>query len=161
MANMDATMLHASREGTVDDIRSEPTTVSTTQSEIQPNRGLIPLQCSLCTKTKSFSDLSHLLTHVSSKGHLANEFKLRVSGDRSAELALARYSEWFNNYGIKDLLQARQNSRKQKKQRKKRVVTKDDGRTAVSFPVLQAPETILPCFPWPVFSPQKSCADTF
>lgn len=69
----------------------------------------IPLLCTVCPDTPHFSDVSHLLTHISSKGHLHHETqtKLKSHQDDSASLALQRYEQWYREHGIEALLVAR------------------------------------------------------
>ncbi len=77
----------------------------------------IPLRCCICPKRPKFSDLSHLLTHVASKGHLAQQFKtsVRASTDQAARDALDKYNEWFHRYGVEQLCANRLRSNEQKK----------------------------------------------
>jgi hypothetical protein len=67
------------------------------------------LSCSICNKKPRFSDLSHLLTHIASKAHLANYFKLQVKSRHDAEAyqALTDYDRWYQNYGLAKLLSDR------------------------------------------------------
>ena len=46
----------------------------------------IPLHCNVCPRKPDFSDVSHLLTHIASKGHLSNYYKLKIkaTSDRAA-----------------------------------------------------------------------------
>ena len=69
----------------------------------------IPLLCSICPKRPKFSDPSHLLTHVASKGHLSNQFKVsvRTSTDKDAKDKLDIYNYWYEKYGIEQLLSQR------------------------------------------------------
>lgn len=55
----------------------------------------IPLVCSVCPDVPRFSDVSHLLTHIASKGHLHHETqtKLKAHQDIAASVALRRYEE--------------------------------------------------------------------
>jgi hypothetical protein len=77
----------------------------------------IPLRCTLCPKKPNFSDLSHLLTHVSSKSHLAHRFKaeLRARDDRAALEEVRQYDTWCERYGINALLAERIAVKEQKK----------------------------------------------
>jgi hypothetical protein len=77
----------------------------------------IPLRCTLCPKKPNFSDLSHLLTHVSSKSHLAHRFKaeLRARDDRAALEEVRQYDTWCERYGINALLAERIAAKEQKK----------------------------------------------
>jgi hypothetical protein len=78
------------------------------------------LQCIICTKRPQFCDLSHLLTHVASKAHLANQFSLKVrsgTNPHAAEL-LKQYDDWYEAHGLGSLLSARLDSKEQRKKRK-------------------------------------------
>jgi hypothetical protein len=76
----------------------------------------IPLICSICPKNTKFSDVSHLLTHISSKGHLSAMFKLDIAKytDADARARLDEYQAWFEENNIRDLLQSRSENRIQK-----------------------------------------------
>ena len=67
------------------------------------------LKCIICPKTPTFSDVSHLLTHVSSKGHLAHQFKLSVRSPQEPEVKqlLAEYDQWYNEHELGKLLSER------------------------------------------------------
>jgi hypothetical protein len=70
----------------------------------------IPLICSICAKKSSFSDLSHLLTHISSKAHLANYFKVKVlagSDNEDARQTYEQYNLWYAENEIKALMSNR------------------------------------------------------
>lgn len=77
----------------------------------------IPLRCTLCPKKPNFSDLSHLLTHISSKSHLAHRFKaeLKARDDRAALEEVQQYDTWCERYGINALLAERMAAKEQKK----------------------------------------------
>lgn len=74
----------------------------------------IPLLCYICPKKPNFSDTSHLLTHISSKSHLAARFKLQLSDVASHQQALQHFDEWAEHYGINQLLKNRQDAKEQK-----------------------------------------------
>lgn len=78
---------------------------------------LIPLLCDLCPKNPRFSDVSHLLTHISSKSHLSNRFKLQIrsQGEPEARRLLADFDNWYNSNGLEDLLSERLSAKEQKK----------------------------------------------
>lgn len=67
------------------------------------------LKCSICPKKPSFSDVSHLLTHVGSKGHLSHLHKLQVRSHQeiSAGHELAAYDRWYQQHGLGQLLSER------------------------------------------------------
>ncbi|EXJ65492.1 hypothetical protein A1O7_01833 [Cladophialophora yegresii CBS 114405] len=83
------------------------------------------LNCSICPKQPSFSDTSHLLTHVSSKGHLAEWHKLQVRSfqDIAAAVALANYNQWCQQHDIDRLLSERMQMKEDKQARKRRTTT--------------------------------------
>lgn len=69
----------------------------------------IPLLCNICPKEPDFSDISHLLTHVASKGHLAQELKAKVRGRQDASIRdkLDAYDRWYAKHQIERLLSQR------------------------------------------------------
>lgn len=82
------------------------------------------LHCTLCPKNPKFSDVSHLLTHISSKGHLANRFKLQIrsQGEVEARQRLVDFDYWYHTNNLDSLLSDRLAAKEQKKGRKGRVV---------------------------------------
>ncbi|KAJ8127761.1 hypothetical protein O1611_g5874 [Lasiodiplodia mahajangana] len=82
----------------------------------------IPLVCFICPKNSNFSDLSHLLTHISSKGHLHNMFQLNLvrEVDAEAELAIVEFDAWYKHNGIGALLRARKTAREQRDNNQRR-----------------------------------------
>lgn len=90
-----------------------------------PRADLIPLVCFVCPKNSHFSDLSHLLTHISSKGHLHNMFQLNLSRDvdEDAESTLAKFEDWYTENGISALLRARKSAREQRDNHQRRTQT--------------------------------------
>lgn len=98
----------------------------------------IPLLCHICPKKPNFSDVSHLLTHISSKSHLAARFKLQLSDDASDKQALHHFDQWAGHYGINKLLKNRQDAKELKKQNN---LKRQRGGNEVS------PSTSLQC-PW-------------
>ena len=81
----------------------------------------IPLRCVLCPKQPSFSDVSHLLTHISSKSHLAHRFKVEIRSqkDEDARERLFSYDTWYYKYGIQGLLADRMVAKDKKKASKR------------------------------------------
>lgn len=67
------------------------------------------LNCSICPKHPTFSDTSHLLTHVSSKGHLSHLHRLQVRSQQeiSASNQLAAYDQWYSHHDLGRLLSER------------------------------------------------------
>lgn len=98
------------------------------------------LQCIICPGRPRFSDVSHLLTHVSSKAHLSHYFKLQVRSHQEAEALelLLEYDGWFNTNNLPQLLSERIGSKddgkkKRKSQAKAPTTTTDNGRPAASI----------------------------
>jgi hypothetical protein len=58
----------------------------------------IPLLCSICPKKPNFSDVSHLLTHIASKGHLSNYYKVKVRS--TSEEASRRIIDTYDRYRL-------------------------------------------------------------
>lgn len=83
----------------------------------QARLAAIPLRCWLCPKRPRFSDLSHLLTHVASKGHLSQQFKVsvRASTDDAAKETLNIYNDWYEKNGIEKLCATRLRSNETRK----------------------------------------------
>ncbi|EEH04408.1 conserved hypothetical protein [Histoplasma capsulatum G186AR] len=75
------------------------------------------LKCTICPKKPNFSDVSHLLTHVSSKGHLSHYFKLQVRSHQEPEASesLAVYDQWYKEHNLAGLLSERMLTKEAKK----------------------------------------------
>ncbi|KAK2861259.1 hypothetical protein FQN49_004381 [Arthroderma sp. PD_2] len=67
------------------------------------------LKCNICPRKPKFSDVSHLLTHVSSKGHLSHYFKLQVRSHQEPQASelLAAYDRWYDQNKLATLLSDR------------------------------------------------------
>ena len=67
------------------------------------------LQCSICPRDPTFSDVSHLLTHVASKGHLSHYFKAQVRSRKDQDVfrKLQDYDLWYLQNNIEELLSQR------------------------------------------------------
>ncbi|KAG9249906.1 uncharacterized protein F5Z01DRAFT_678312 [Emericellopsis atlantica] len=76
----------------------------------------IPLQCCVCPDTPTFSDVSHLLTHIASKGHLHHETqtKLKARQDEEAFTTIRSYDEWYEDNAIESLLIERMKTKQEK-----------------------------------------------
>ncbi|KAL1848870.1 hypothetical protein Daus18300_013482 [Diaporthe australafricana] len=79
----------------------------------------IPLICLLCPKQPKFSDVSHLLTHISSKSHLAAQFRLQHSGKNEDKLTLDQYKQWSDDNGVDKLVANRIAAKELKKPAKR------------------------------------------
>jgi hypothetical protein len=81
----------------------------------------VPLQCILCPKLPTFSDISHLLTHISSKSHLSHRFKLQIrsQAEPEARQVLDNFETWYAENSLEDLLSDRLAAKEHKKATKK------------------------------------------
>ncbi|RDA83281.1 hypothetical protein CP532_3706 [Ophiocordyceps camponoti-leonardi (nom. inval.)] len=82
----------------------------------------IPLLCIVCPDAPRFSDVSHLLTHIASKGHLHHETqtKLKSHQDLAATALLQQYEQWYSDNGIEVLLVERMQVKQKKEAAKTR-----------------------------------------
>ncbi|KAH7072913.1 hypothetical protein BKA63DRAFT_416673 [Paraphoma chrysanthemicola] len=97
----------------------------------------IPLHCNICPKRPNFSDVSHLLTHIASKGHLSNYYKVKVrstSEDASRRLIEA-YDRWYAEWSVEELMSERMNQKDKRRTRAKPNVRP----TATPAPRVEAP----------------------
>lgn len=87
-----------------------------------PRNAAVPLLCTLCPKNPLFSDISHLLTHISSKGHLSCRFKLQIrcQADPGARSQLDAYDAWYTDNSLEELLAERLATKEQKNTVKRR-----------------------------------------
>jgi hypothetical protein len=92
-------------------------------------RETIPLICTLCPKNPNFSDTSHLLTHISSKSHLAARFKLQIrsQSEKEARDILDNFDAWYRNNNLDSLLSDRLAIKEQKKAAKERKNSENRG----------------------------------
>lgn len=81
----------------------------------------VPLKCILCPKKPQFSDVSHLLTHVSSKSHLSHQLTstLKAPTDPDVFQRTQEYEHWYQIYGIAGLLAERMTTKENKKNKVK------------------------------------------
>ncbi|KAL9126520.1 MAG: hypothetical protein Q9217_004444 [Psora testacea] len=91
----------------------------------------IPLYCNICPKQPEFSDISHLLTHVASKGHLSHYFKAQVRArqDEKIRHKIDIYDQWYDQYQIEKLLSQRMSS-KELKDGNKPTITNNNRKSA-------------------------------
>ena len=77
----------------------------------------IPLHCNICPKKPDFSDVSHLLTHIGSKGHLSNYFTLKVKSTTHpiSKRTLDQYDQWYEDWNVQDLMSERYDQKERKK----------------------------------------------
>ncbi|KAM0450292.1 hypothetical protein ACHAO4_006714 [Trichoderma viride] len=90
--------------------------VITTGASSGSSNKQIPLLCTVCPETPRFSDVSHLLTHIASKGHLHHETqtKLKAHQDIAASVSLQQYEQWYKENGIEGLLVERMKAKQLK-----------------------------------------------
>ncbi|KAI1470055.1 uncharacterized protein F4812DRAFT_470037 [Daldinia caldariorum] len=80
------------------------------------DQGGIPLVCYACEKIPKFSDLSHLITHVSSKAHLLELYNLRIKsyGNEACAAQARKFENWNQTYNIDQLVRQRMEARDEK-----------------------------------------------
>jgi hypothetical protein len=95
----------------------DPVTMPKTKAEFN-----IPLRCSLCPKHPQFSDISHLLTHISSKSHLSHRFKLqiRAQSEIASKEQLDDFDHWYTHNNLDVMLSERMAAKELKKTTKER-----------------------------------------
>ncbi|EEP82873.1 predicted protein [Uncinocarpus reesii 1704] len=97
------------------------------------------LKCNICPRKPNFSDVSHLLTHVSSKGHLSHYFKLQVRSHQEPEAGelLAEYDQWYGDHNLAGLLSERMIAKESRKGKGRSTTTRNsnlqDRRTSTSM----------------------------
>ncbi|XXG94207.1 hypothetical protein Hte_000460 [Hypoxylon texense] len=76
-------------------------------------QGPIPLICYVCTNNSKFSDISHLLTHVSSKGHLSRLYHTEIMALNSphSRRIVEKFNTWKDTYKIDQLVLQRMEAR--------------------------------------------------
>ncbi|MCJ1307941.1 hypothetical protein MMC25_001589 [Agyrium rufum] len=79
----------------------------------------VPLHCTICPKRPAFSDLSHLLTHIASKGHLSHYFRAQVRSRSESTIRdeLELFDDWYDHYKIEKLLAQRMSIKDSKSSR--------------------------------------------
>ncbi|KAJ4339107.1 hypothetical protein N0V87_003542 [Didymella glomerata] len=95
----------------------------------------IPLLCSICPKKPNFSDVSHLLTHIASKGHLSNYYKVKVrsTSEEASRRIIDTYDRWYADWNVEELMSDRMN------QKDKRRTRARPSARATPAPRIQAP----------------------
>jgi hypothetical protein len=94
----------------------------------------IPLHCNICPKRPNFSDVSHLLTHIASKGHLSNYYKVKVrsSHEEASRRIIDAYDRWYAEWGVEELMSERMNQKD-----KRRTRARPNGMASTPHTVLQ------------------------
>ncbi|RMZ75863.1 hypothetical protein DV737_g5061, partial [Chaetothyriales sp. CBS 132003] len=89
------------------------------------------LVCSICPSQPDFSDTSHLLTHVGSKGHLAHLHNLQVKSHQeiAAGAQLANYNQWYQRNGLARLLSERMQQKERRRAKTSAVLTRKRARS--------------------------------
>ena len=93
-------------------------------SDLKPTRSdtmttPIPLHCNICPKQPDFSDVSHLLTHIASKGHLSHYYKVKVRSSTEPQAAeqIDAYDRWYAEWNVEELMSERMNLKDKKRPR--------------------------------------------
>ncbi|KAH7132498.1 hypothetical protein B0J11DRAFT_481865 [Dendryphion nanum] len=79
----------------------------------------IPLHCNICPRKPNFSDVSHLLTHIASKGHLSNYFKVKVRSntEEASRRVIETYDRWYAEWNVDDLMSERMSQKDKRRTR--------------------------------------------
>ncbi|KAG9196283.1 hypothetical protein G6011_01404 [Alternaria panax] len=79
----------------------------------------IPLHCNICPKKPNFSDVSHLLTHIASKGHLSNYYKVKVrsTNEAASRRLIETYDQWYAEWAVEELMSERMNQKDKRRTR--------------------------------------------
>ena len=79
----------------------------------------IPLHCNICPKKPNFSDVSHLLTHIASKGHLSNYYKVKVrsTNEEASRQLIEAYDHWYAEWSVEELMSERMNQKDKRRTR--------------------------------------------
>ena len=77
----------------------------------------VPLVCNICPLRPTFSDLSHLLTHISSKAHLSTYYKLKIrsGSDEDARQTVEHYDIWYAENDIESSMSDRMKNKDERK----------------------------------------------
>ena len=83
----------------------------------------IPLHCTICPKRPTFSDVSHLLTHIASKGHLSHYYKVKVrsGSEEASRRVIDSYDRWYADWNVENLMSERMNHKDRKRARTSKV----------------------------------------
>ncbi|KAM0539256.1 hypothetical protein ACHAPP_000179 [Verticillium nonalfalfae] len=105
--------------------RSTPLKTTSTVISKTRNKADFPLVCYLCDNEPKYSDVSHLLTHLLSRGHARAkgniEVRSHIPGDVEAAQKFAAFQKWQDDNGIGALLSERFLDKNNKKKEKDRV----------------------------------------
>ncbi|OCK82732.1 hypothetical protein K432DRAFT_402615 [Lepidopterella palustris CBS 459.81] len=114
----------------------------------------IPLHCNICPKKPNFSDVSHLLTHIASKGHLSHYYKVKVrsSGEDASRRLIETYDGWYAQWNVEDLMSERM-SQKEKRRTRTRAPARANSTPSVAAP---PPRTARPRATLDVLDPRLS-----
>lgn len=79
----------------------------------------IPLLCNICPRKPKFSDVSHLLTHIASKGHLSHYYKVKVRSTHEEESRriIDAYDLWYAEWNVEELMSDRMNQKDKRRTR--------------------------------------------
>ncbi|KAI8935982.1 hypothetical protein NX059_007485 [Plenodomus lindquistii] len=97
----------------------------------------IPLHCNICPKKPNFSDVSHLLTHIASKGHLSNYYKVKVRSthEEASRRLIDTYDRWYGEWGVEELMSERMNQKDKRRTRARPTVVRPPPAPKIEAPV--------------------------
>jgi len=79
----------------------------------------VPLHCNICPKKPRFSDVSHLLTHIASKGHLSHYYKIKVRSatEEESRRLIEAYDQWYADWNVENLMSERMSLKEKRRSR--------------------------------------------
>lgn len=79
----------------------------------------VPLHCNVCPTKPNFSDVSHLLTHIASKGHLSNYYKVKVrsTSEDASRRIIEAYDRWYAEWNVEELMSERMSQKDKRRAR--------------------------------------------
>lgn len=97
----------------------------------------IPLHCNICPKKPNFSDVSHLLTHIASKGHLSNYYKVKVRSthEEASRRLIDTYDRWYGEWGVEELMSERMNQKDKRRTRSRPTTVRPAPAPRIEAPV--------------------------
>lgn len=115
----------------------------------------IPLHCNICPKKPNFSDVSHLLTHIASKGHLSNYYKVKVrsTNEDASRRLIETYDQWYAEWAVEELMSDRMNQKDKRRTRARPAGTATSCIRLYLRLILTTPEAARPAPPLKIEAP--------
>ncbi|KAJ4984464.1 hypothetical protein SVAN01_10016 [Stagonosporopsis vannaccii] len=97
----------------------------------------IPLLCTICPKKPNFSDVSHLLTHIASKGHLSHYYKVKVRSthEDASRHVIDTYDRWYAEWNVEELMSDRMNQKDKRRTRARPAAAHSTSASRIEAPI--------------------------